>query len=77
MQYLIVDGRLYICNVMRGYSYRFATDECYYVANDALQLHGGYGYLKDYAVSRLTVISSEYFIACWFEDGCTNALQMF
>lgn len=31
---------------------RFATDECYNVANDALQLHGGYGYLKDYAVER-------------------------
>ncbi|KAG0592142.1 hypothetical protein KC19_1G228700 [Ceratodon purpureus] len=31
---------------------RFATDECYLVANDALQLHGGYGYLKDYAVER-------------------------
>lgn len=31
---------------------RFATDACYDVANHALQLHGGYGYLKDYAVER-------------------------
>jgi len=31
---------------------RFATDACYNVCNDALQLHGGYGYLKDYAVER-------------------------
>jgi hypothetical protein len=23
------------------------------VANDALQLHGGYGYLKDYVVERI------------------------
>jgi alkylation response protein AidB-like acyl-CoA dehydrogenase len=26
----------------------FATDECFKVCNDALQLHGGYGFLKDY-----------------------------
>jgi isobutyryl-CoA dehydrogenase len=31
---------------------RFATDACYNVCNDALQLHGGYGYLKDYTVER-------------------------
>jgi isobutyryl-CoA dehydrogenase len=26
----------------------FATDTCFGICNDALQLHGGYGYLKDY-----------------------------
>ena len=31
---------------------RFATDTCYNVANDALQMFGGYGYLKDYPVER-------------------------
>eukprot|EP00793_Prasinoderma_coloniale_P006735 PRCOL_00001565-RA len=31
---------------------RFATDTCYQVANDALQLHGGYGFLADYAIER-------------------------
>jgi len=31
---------------------RFATDECSVVVNDALQLHGGYGYLQDYPVER-------------------------
>lgn len=31
---------------------RFATDASYNVSNDALQLHGGYGYLKDYPVER-------------------------
>ncbi|KAJ7550114.1 hypothetical protein O6H91_07G083900 [Diphasiastrum complanatum] len=31
---------------------RFATDTCYDICNDALQLHGGYGYLKDYMVER-------------------------
>ena len=32
---------------------RFATDACFQVANDALQIHGGYGYLKDYPVERV------------------------
>ena len=32
---------------------RFATDLCSKIANDALQLHGGYGYLADYQVERI------------------------
>ncbi|HEX6860465.1 MAG TPA: isobutyryl-CoA dehydrogenase [Caulobacteraceae bacterium] len=32
---------------------RFATDVGFSVANDALQLHGGYGYLKDYPLERI------------------------
>ncbi|KAL3143219.1 Isobutyryl-CoA dehydrogenase, mitochondrial [Trebouxia sp. C0009 RCD-2024] len=32
---------------------RFATDACFRVADDALQLHGGYGYLKDYPIERV------------------------
>ncbi|MFT6490971.1 MAG: alkylation response protein AidB-like acyl-CoA dehydrogenase [Parvibaculaceae bacterium] len=31
---------------------RFATDVGFQVANDALQLHGGYGYLKDFPLER-------------------------
>ena len=31
---------------------QFATDACFNIANDALQLHGGYGYLKDYKVQQ-------------------------
>jgi len=31
---------------------RFATDAAYEIADDALQLHGGYGYLKDFPVER-------------------------
>ncbi|KAL7831702.1 hypothetical protein AOLI_G00292500 [Acnodon oligacanthus] len=30
----------------------FATDECFSICNQALQMHGGYGYLKDYAVQQ-------------------------
>jgi hypothetical protein len=32
---------------------RFVTDTGFKVANDALQLHGGYGYLSDYGVERI------------------------
>uniref|UniRef100_A0A5F5PGB2 Isobutyryl-CoA dehydrogenase, mitochondrial n=2 Tax=Equus TaxID=9789 RepID=A0A5F5PGB2_HORSE len=30
----------------------FATDECFAICNQALQMHGGYGYLKDYAIQQ-------------------------
>lgn len=32
---------------------RFVTDVCFQVANEALQIHGGYGYLQDYEVERM------------------------
>ena len=32
---------------------RFATDAAFEVANQALQLHGGYGYLRDFPLERL------------------------
>ncbi|WP_165189122.1 isobutyryl-CoA dehydrogenase [Caulobacter soli] len=32
---------------------RFATDAGFQIANDALQLHGGYGYLRDYPLERI------------------------
>ena len=31
---------------------RFVTDACFNVVNEALQIHGGYGYLKDYPLER-------------------------
>jgi hypothetical protein len=31
---------------------RFATDACFAVVDRALQLHGGYGYIKEYPVER-------------------------
>jgi alkylation response protein AidB-like acyl-CoA dehydrogenase len=31
---------------------RFATDAGFAICNEALQLHGGYGYLKDYPIER-------------------------
>ena len=31
---------------------RFATDVCFQAIDDALQLHGGYGYIQDYGIER-------------------------
>jgi len=31
----------------------FVTDAAFEVANDALQLHGGYGYLADYGIEKI------------------------
>jgi alkylation response protein AidB-like acyl-CoA dehydrogenase len=32
---------------------RYVTDACYEVADQALQLHGGYGYLKEYGLEKI------------------------
>ncbi len=32
---------------------RYVTDTCYEVADQALQLHGGYGYLKEYGLEKI------------------------
>ncbi len=32
---------------------RHVTDVCFDAANDALQLHGGYGYLSDYGIEKI------------------------
>ena len=31
---------------------RFATDISFNVCNEALQMHGGYGYIKEYPIER-------------------------
>ena len=31
---------------------RFATDAGFAVCNEALQIHGGYGYIKEYSIER-------------------------
>jgi alkylation response protein AidB-like acyl-CoA dehydrogenase len=31
---------------------KFATDKGFDIANDALQMHGGYGYLKEYPIEK-------------------------
>jgi alkylation response protein AidB-like acyl-CoA dehydrogenase len=32
---------------------RYATDAASVIANEALQIHGGYGYLSDYPLERI------------------------
>ncbi len=32
---------------------RYVTDVCFDVANEALQIHGGYGYLADYGIEKI------------------------
>ena len=32
---------------------RYVTDACYEVADQAMQLHGGYGYLKEYGLEKI------------------------
>ena len=32
---------------------RYVTDSCYTVADQALQLHGGYGYLTEYGIEKI------------------------
>ncbi|KZZ41584.1 hypothetical protein A3758_22690 [Oleiphilus sp. HI0118] len=31
---------------------RFATDACFELCDQALQIHGGYGYIKEYPLER-------------------------
>ncbi len=31
---------------------RFATDTCFEIVDEALQLHGGYGYIRDYGIEQ-------------------------
>ena len=32
---------------------RFVTDTGFKIANDALQIHGGYGYLSEYGIEQI------------------------
>ncbi len=39
--------------VLSAMAKRFVTDTCFDVANAALQLHGGYGYLSEYGIEKI------------------------
>ena len=32
---------------------KFATDVCFNICNEALQIHGGYGYLSEYGIEKM------------------------
>ena len=47
-----LDARAPDATLYSAMAKRFATDAGFHVCNEALQLHGGYGYLRDYPVER-------------------------
>jgi len=47
-----VDAGAPDANVYCAMAKRFATDAGFQVCNDALQLHGGYGYIREYPLER-------------------------
>ena len=48
-----LDARTSDATVWCAMAKRFATDAGFSICNDALQLHGGYGYIREYPIERL------------------------
>ncbi len=48
-----LDQRAHDAGKWSAMAKRFVTDTGFQVANEALQLHGGYGYLHDYGIEKL------------------------
>lgn len=48
-----LDANAADATVLCAMAKRYVTDACFDVANDALQLHGGYGYLSEYGVEKI------------------------
>jgi len=48
-----LDARTSDATVWCAMAKRFATDAGFTICNDALQLHGGYGYIREYPIERL------------------------
>ena len=49
----MLDKRLPNAGAACAMAKRFTTDMCSKIANDALQLHGGYGYLSEYEIEQI------------------------
>lgn len=47
-----VDAKTPDATIQAAMAKRFATDVGFNVVNEALQLHGGYGYIRDYPIER-------------------------
>ncbi len=47
-----LDGGEHDATMRCAMAKRFATDVCFRICDEALQLHGGYGYIKDYQIER-------------------------
>ena len=48
-----LDARSHEAGKWSAMAKRFVTDQCYHVADQALQLHGGYGYLHEYGIEKI------------------------
>ena len=48
-----IDGKTPDATRFCAMAKRFVTDAGFHVVNEALQLHGGYGYLRDYPLERM------------------------
>lgn len=48
-----LDAKTPDATVLCAAAKRFVTDTCSAVANEALQLHGGYGYLAEYGIEKI------------------------
>ena len=49
---LMLDQQHIDATMMAAMAKRFATDMAFAICDEALQLHGGYGYLQDFPVER-------------------------
>ena len=48
-----LDGKTPDATRLCAMAKKFATDAGFEIANSALQLHGGYGYLNDYGIEKI------------------------
>jgi alkylation response protein AidB-like acyl-CoA dehydrogenase len=48
-----LDAKAQDASQLSAMAKRFVTDAGFTIANDALQLHGGYGYLADYGIEKI------------------------
>ncbi|MEP7454810.1 isobutyryl-CoA dehydrogenase [Phyllobacterium sp. SB3] len=48
-----LDAKAHDASKWSAMAKRFVTDKGFDIANDALQIHGGYGYLHDYGVEKI------------------------
>jgi alkylation response protein AidB-like acyl-CoA dehydrogenase len=46
-------SKLMPCSLESSYAKAFCGDMCMKVTTDAVQIHGGYGYMKEYLVEKL------------------------
>lgn len=48
-----LDNKLNNSTYLSAMAKRYATDACFNICNEALQIHGGYGYLSDFGIEKM------------------------